>query len=1072
MSVSDNSYSKRRFYKLFLLYILSGVYFTIHALYSLYIYYVIESNYIIDTFFGNGFYPVELAIEYVYSTYYSEKALLYQFLESLFILLIFLITWYYTNKIYFLNRKTQGNIKYTKTGFLLFLFFTLSVGVDYFLASTSLAQGNTNILFLISLINTGLLITTLFFLFRFMPIFYLEEISGNEYIVSGKINRIDAVASAKKGMTPITGDYVFPINNLLSADPLKHIEAKKLLGEQKKLKKELTTASGKRKTILENRIKEITETLYNSFVIYIQNFGYLVVKNIFRGSLVIGGPGAGKTYSIVIPFLYYAIMRDFCLYVYDWKYNERDLTSKVLELMEQAKKHPHPASWGKQPKLQSVCFTPSLLYTGMKINPIGVKAMKAVGGSPLTLLDDNLTVLYNSSGGKKKSGGADFWENMGQQFLKGVGTIIYTLTPNLLNVSNIILLTQFSEDKRLPRASRSLFDFFIFLAIKNKEKQEVFKEIVDYINSTILFGQSIDNFLPYADSPLVKLGLRCILATPLEEEDIPDISVITETAIREQLYSMKIGEPFDFSQVSSALGQDVSFINFTAIKGSVADISGNVDSESVIDIGSGIPEAKIRLNEILKQMEQDKGGGGGGQSVFKNITSTLASKILPLSTNIILYTLGGDGANIQYNNPMDPTNLCIGNESIYRNITSGVITLITKMVLKSTNKAFSSSFYVEDYRDNIESQYLGKSIDRIDGGISCYFVEYDRQRAAAPVMDEFPTLGVSELATDISQVVAEARSKKIATVISMQDSTQLYSAVDKKEDGTKVINVASNHFFGQVKGKDNTELIDGILPKYSRRKFDTDTIDWGEEGKTNVKKKIEDSKLIMDSKVMATVPAGYYCIGLADPLDPENPRSSTWVGQVNPNENVYPNLPKNNQKPMPTMTPELTGVIEQKKIDDFVEKDNKNRYLDIYYIYKALKTQGVVYALDSSGKLSQKEAEKIIAEFNSLKEEKNIFDELDDSAKKIIFGEEKKEEENRDGKNILEEQGEILEGQDKKTWTPEQNEEEQEGDYEDNFEEEQEDDYEDNFEEEQEDDYEDNFEEEQEDPEGYKYIKE
>lgn len=48
--------------------------------------------------------------------------------------------------------------------------------------------------------------------------------------------------------------------------------------------------------------------------------GWLNIVNPFRGTLLIGTPGSGKTYSIIIPFIKQHIAKGFSMLVYDYKY--------------------------------------------------------------------------------------------------------------------------------------------------------------------------------------------------------------------------------------------------------------------------------------------------------------------------------------------------------------------------------------------------------------------------------------------------------------------------------------------------------------------------------------------------------------------------------------------------------------------------------------------------------------------------------------------------------------------------------------------------------------------------------
>lgn len=48
--------------------------------------------------------------------------------------------------------------------------------------------------------------------------------------------------------------------------------------------------------------------------------GFINLENIFRGTLLIGTPGSGKSFSIVMPVIRQLLEKDFCLALYDFKF--------------------------------------------------------------------------------------------------------------------------------------------------------------------------------------------------------------------------------------------------------------------------------------------------------------------------------------------------------------------------------------------------------------------------------------------------------------------------------------------------------------------------------------------------------------------------------------------------------------------------------------------------------------------------------------------------------------------------------------------------------------------------------
>ncbi len=50
------------------------------------------------------------------------------------------------------------------------------------------------------------------------------------------------------------------------------------------------------------------------------NKGWINIVNIFRGTLVIGTPGSGKTYGVIVPFIKQLMSKGFTMLIYDYKY--------------------------------------------------------------------------------------------------------------------------------------------------------------------------------------------------------------------------------------------------------------------------------------------------------------------------------------------------------------------------------------------------------------------------------------------------------------------------------------------------------------------------------------------------------------------------------------------------------------------------------------------------------------------------------------------------------------------------------------------------------------------------------
>ncbi|WP_159523573.1 type IV secretory system conjugative DNA transfer family protein [Sunxiuqinia indica] len=112
--------------------------------------------------------------------------------------------------------------------------------------------------------------------------------------------------------------------------------------------------------------------------------GWINVVNPFRGTMVIGTPGSGKSYSVVLPFIKQHLLKGFSLCVYDFKYP--DLSLVAYNYFLKAKKQ------GKLPentKFYVINFDD--IQKSYRCNPLAPELME----SPIDAFESSRTVLYN-----------------------------------------------------------------------------------------------------------------------------------------------------------------------------------------------------------------------------------------------------------------------------------------------------------------------------------------------------------------------------------------------------------------------------------------------------------------------------------------------------------------------------------------------------------------------------------------------------------------------------------------------------------------------------------------------------
>jgi hypothetical protein len=115
-----------------------------------------------------------------------------------------------------------------------------------------------------------------------------------------------------------------------------------------------------------------------------QHEGWINVVNPFRASMVIGTPGSGKSFSVVLPFIRQHLRKGFAMCIYDFKYP--DLSLVTYNHFLKAKKN------GKLPESSRFyVINFENIQKSYRCNPLAPQWME----SPIDAFESSRTVLYN-----------------------------------------------------------------------------------------------------------------------------------------------------------------------------------------------------------------------------------------------------------------------------------------------------------------------------------------------------------------------------------------------------------------------------------------------------------------------------------------------------------------------------------------------------------------------------------------------------------------------------------------------------------------------------------------------------
>ena len=139
--------------------------------------------------------------------------------------------------------------------------------------------------------------------------------------------------------------------------------------------------------------------------------GWINIINPFRGTIVLGTPGSGKSFGVIDPFIRQHAAKGFAMMVYDFKY---PTLAKTL-FYQYCKNR-------KAGKLPQNCGFRTINFTDVeysdRINPIQRKYIPDLAAASETAA--TLLASLNKGGGEKKGGSEAFFTNSAENFLAAI----------------------------------------------------------------------------------------------------------------------------------------------------------------------------------------------------------------------------------------------------------------------------------------------------------------------------------------------------------------------------------------------------------------------------------------------------------------------------------------------------------------------------------------------------------------------------------------------------------------------------------------------------------------------------
>lgn len=148
--------------------------------------------------------------------------------------------------------------------------------------------------------------------------------------------------------------------------------------------------------------------------------GWININNPFRGTIVLGTPGSGKSFGIIDPFIRQHSAKGFTMMVYDYKW-----PTLAKTLFYQFCKNKHYGNLPENCTFRIVNFT-DVEYSS-RINPIQRKYISDLNSATETAA--TLLASMNKGGGDKKGGSEAFFTNSAENFLAAIIYYFINLRP-------------------------------------------------------------------------------------------------------------------------------------------------------------------------------------------------------------------------------------------------------------------------------------------------------------------------------------------------------------------------------------------------------------------------------------------------------------------------------------------------------------------------------------------------------------------------------------------------------------------------------------------------------------------
>lgn len=462
-------------------------------------------------------------------------------------------------------------------------------------------------------------------------------------------------------------------------------------------------------------------------------------------------------------------------------------------------------------------------------------------------------------------------------------------------------------DYKYPDLTEIIFNEYLrkYPAIKNPEFQKGSGE-PEYIKDPKAPSFYIINFndprYSHRCNPIHKRYIK----DPADSAEIADIvmkNVAPGTVEKEDFFSMSAKVYLDAIVYFLSIYEDGKYCTFPHVIELMS-----IDYKKVFAILAGYDELETKIKPFASALE------AGAQDQLQGQIASATIPLNKMASPALYWVLSGDDFSLDINNPDNPKFLCIGNDPDRQAIYGTALALFTSRMFKLIN--------------------------------------HKHKRKCGVLLDELPTIFIKGL----DNLIATARSNKVAIVLGAQDKSQLIRDYTQKEADV-IFNTVGNIFAGQVNGKTAEDLNKSFGKEFREQQSQTRNID-----SESVSVSFHQEELMPISKI-ETLTQGFFFGKIADnnktPIE-----KKLFCGEIQRDLKAWGQKEKTNQK-LPILT-----KFDDDRIREQCHEEIMSQSIIRTWCIKHIIDEGIIYQDEEmelkiealSNSLSKKEREKILDE--------------------------------------------------------------------------------------------------------------